>query len=175
MQFLSTKAGSIDPGQPWQAIRTRSKHEKIAATGLASKGYEQFVPYYRSRRRWSDRTIVLDQPLFPGYVFCRFDPARRLPIVTTPGVISIVGFGEKPALVPDDEVCALKKVTVSGLGVETCVSPKTGERVRISAGVLQGLQGILLRQKSDWRLVVSVDLLQRAVSVEIDRDWVERD
>lgn len=175
MPSFTLRSAAAKHELPWHAIRTRPNHERIAARSLDNKGFEQFVPYYKSRRSWSDRTVVLERPLFPGYVFCRFDPATRLPIVTAPGVVSIVGFGEQPAFVPDEEVSALQTLTISGLGLQACPSPKAGERVRITVGVLQGVQGILLKYKSDWRLIVSVNILQRAVSVEIDRGWVERD
>src|ERR1019366_2439757 len=82
---------------PWYAIRTKSGHEKITATVLNAKGYELYFPVYKSKRRWSDRTVELKMPLFPGYVFCRFDANCRLPIISSPGVVAIIGVGKQPA------------------------------------------------------------------------------
>ena len=165
----------IDPATrslPWYGIRTKSNHEKLAAGVLQSKGYEQYLPVYRSRRRWSDRVVESDQPLFPGYVFCRFDAKKRLPIVSTPGVVSVVGFGAEPAPISDSEIEAVQTVLHSGLAAEPCPFLREGQRIRVNRGSLEGLEGILLKKKTDWRMVVSVTMLQRSVSVEIDREWI---
>lgn len=160
------------PSLPWYGIRTKPKHERVAASSLASKGYEQYLPVYRSRRRWSDRVVEMDQPLFPGYVFCRFDAKRRLPIISTPAVVSVVGFGPEPAPIADSEISAIQAVLRSGLAVEPCPFLREGQRIRVNRGSLEGLEGILLKKKSEWRMVVSVVMLQRSVSVEIDREWI---
>lgn len=157
---------------PWYAIRTRSNHEKASALGLAGKGYEPYLPTYRVRRRWSDRVSVSELPVFPGYVFCRFDVKRRLPILTIPGVVSLVGFGSDPAVIADNEIEAIQTVLGSGLNAAPYPFLKEGQRIRVRHGALEGLEGILLKQKSEWRLVVSVSMLQRSIAVEIDRDWV---
>jgi transcription antitermination factor NusG len=157
---------------PWFGIRTRSNQEKIAATALESKGFEHYLPTFRSRRRWSDRVVETHQPLFSGYVFCRFDPNQRLPIVTTPGVVSIIGFGKEPAPIADSEIEAVQTVLRSGLAAEPCIFLREGQRVRVKCGALQGLEGILLKKKSEWRMVVSVSMLQRSIAVEIDREWI---
>jgi len=157
---------------PWFAIRTRAKHEKVAATILANKGFEQYLPVYRRRRRWSDRIVESDQPLFPGYFFCRFDPKKRLPILTTPNVVSIVGFSNEPAPVPDSEIEAVQAVLRSGLATEPCPFLREGQAIRVQRGALEGLEGILVKKKSEWRMVVSVTMLHRSLSVEIDREWI---
>lgn len=157
---------------PWFAVRTRSNQERVAAQVLEGKGYEHYLPVYRSRRRWSDRVVTTEIPLFPGYVFCRFDPKNRLPVVTTPGVVSVIGFGSEPAPIPDTEIEAIQTVLSSGLAAEPCPFLREGQRVRIEKGSLKDLEGILIKKKSDWRLVVSVTMLQRSVSVEVDREWV---
>jgi transcription antitermination factor NusG len=159
---------------PWYGVRTKPKHESIAAGALQGKGYEQYLPLYRSRRRWSDRVIESSVPQFPGYVFCRFDAARRLPILTTPGVISIVGFGTGPTPIAESEIEALQLVLRSGLAAEPCPFLHEGQRIRVNRGSLEGLEGLLLKKKSEWRMVVSITMLQRSVSVEIDRDWVSQ-
>lgn len=157
---------------PWYGVRTRSNHEKMAAVSLANKGFDQYLPTYRSRRRWSDRTVETEQPLFPGYVFCRFDAKKRLPIITTPGVVSVVGFGTEPAPIDDAEIEAVQMILRSGLATEPCPFLREGQRIRVKRGSLEGLEGLLIKKKNDWRIVVSVNLLQRSVTVEIDRDWI---
>jgi len=127
---------------------------------------------YRQRKRWSDRIVVADVPLFPGYVFCRFDYWQRLPIMTTLGVVAIVGFGCDPAPIPDHEIQAVERVLKSGFAAEPHPFLRIGQRVRISHGALKGVEGVLLQKKSEWRLVVSVNMLQRSVSVEIDPVYV---
>src|SRR2546422_10613255 len=104
----------------WYGLRTKSRFEKVAAASLAYKGYEHYLPCYRQRRRWSDRTAVIEAPLFPGYVFCRFDPAQRIGILTIPGVVSVVGIGKNPAPIPSDEIAAIETVLKSGLQSEPC-------------------------------------------------------
>jgi transcription antitermination factor NusG len=139
---------------------------------LSYKGYDHYLPTYKSRKRWSDRVVETDKPLFPGYVFCRFDPKLRLPILTTPGVISVVGFGNDPAPIDDGDIEAVQAVLRSGLQTEPCAFLREGQRIRVTQGALTGVEGILTRKKSEWRMVVSVAMLQRSISVEIDREWI---
>lgn len=160
------------PVFPWYAIRTRPNHENTAAGGLAAKGYEIYLPTLRMRRRWTDRVVESDKPLFPGYVFCRFDRLRRLPVMTTPGVFSIIAFGPEPIPIPESEIDAIQTILQSGLPTEACSLLSEGQVIRIARGSLQGLSGILMKNKSKWRLVVSVTLLNRSIAVEIDRDWI---
>jgi transcription antitermination factor NusG len=157
---------------PWYGIRTKSNHEKVAAVSLENRGYERYLPVYKRRRRWSDRVVETDQPLFPGYLFCRFDANKRQSIVTAPGVVSVVGFGGEPAPIPESEIHAIQAVLHSGLAAEPCPFVREGQHIRVTSGSLEGLEGILLKKKSDWRMVVSVPMLQRSVSVEIDRECI---
>jgi len=157
---------------PWYGVRTRSNQEKLVAAILDSKGYEQYLPLYRRRRRWSDRVVTTEVPLFPGYVFCRLDSQRRSPVISTLGVVSIVGFGSDPEPIPDCEIEAIERVLQSGAGAEPHPFLHVGQRVRVNQGALKDLEGILVRKKSDLRLVVSVSILQRSVSVEIDSSWI---
>ncbi len=152
----------------WFALSTRSQREKMVASLLHSKGYEEFLPLYRSRRRWSDRMKAIEKPLFPGYVFCRFDVQKRLPILMTPGVRLIAGIGKTPLPVNDSEMAALQLIVQSGLQAEPWPFLQVGQRVRIERGSLQGVEGILMAIKKPYRLVVSVTLLQRSVAVELD-------
>jgi transcription antitermination factor NusG len=117
---------------PWYGIRTRSNHERVAATVLSGKGYDPYLPVYRLRRRRADAVVESEHPLFPGYVFCRFDATKRLPILMTTGVISVVGFGREPAAIPDEEIEAVKAVLRSGLPAEPCEYLREGQRVRVT-------------------------------------------
>jgi transcription antitermination factor NusG len=131
---------------------------------------ESFVPLYLARRRWSDRIKELELPLFAGYVFCRFGGGERAKVLATPGVTSVVGFGNQPAPVTEEEIHAVRTMIASGLPVGPWPYLRVGERVRIEAGPLCGLEGILTQVKDVWRVVVSVELLQRSVAAEVDRD-----
>jgi transcription antitermination factor NusG len=156
----------------WFAVRVRSRAEKTVATMAQQRGIQEFLPVYESRRRWSDRIKSVEVPLFPGYVFCRLDPDRRLPLLTIPGVLQIVGQGRTPIPVDDSEIAALQAASFSGLQVEPCPFLKIGERFRLEAGPLAGVEGLLVEIRNHCRLVLSVSLLNRSVAVEIDRDWV---
>jgi transcription antitermination factor NusG len=167
---ISTNA--VETGLPWFALRVRSRAEQVVAASLHSKGYEEFLPMYRVRNRWSDRLRDVDLPLFPGYVFCRFDPARRLPIITTPSVVSVVGLGKIPQPVETAEIEAIQALVKSGLAALPWPYLRAGAAVRIERGALEGLDGILTAVKNEYRVVLSITLLHRSVAVEIDRDWV---
>jgi len=152
----------------WYALVVKHNHERAAAAGLEYKGLEVFVPLYRARRRWSDRVKELELPLFGGYVFCRFREAERALVLTTPGVNSLVGFGNGPAPVAEDEIKAVRALLASGLPVMPWAYPQPGDRVRIEAGPLSGVEGVLTQLKNAWRVVVSLELLQRSVMTEVD-------
>ena len=154
--------------QPWYGIRTRSNHENVAAIVLKGKGYDPYLPVYRAHWRRFERAIESERALFPGYVFCRFDAKKRLPILMTTGVVSIVGFGGAPAAIPDDEIEAIRAALRSGLRSEPCPYLHEGQRVRVTHGSLEGMEGILLKKKNKTRMVISVSMLQRSISVEID-------
>jgi len=164
---------SQDIGERWYAIRVQSKFESVASEVLLSKGYEAFLPLYRSVRRWSDRKKTLQLPLFPGYLFCRFNPGdRMLPIITTPGVIGVISAGRTPLPIKDDEIVGLQLMLRSGVEPEPWPYLGCGAKVLIERGPLAGLEGIVVQNLSQWRVVVSVELLQRSVAAEIDRAWV---
>src|SRR5262249_39330082 len=136
------------------------------------KGYEEFVPFWRARRRWSDRNKSIDFPLFPGYVFCRFRRDDRLPLLTIPRVLHIVGIGKFPMPIDETEIAAFKTVVNSGLLFEPQPFLEAGDRVRVEKGPLAGVEGILVEIRKNCRLVVSITLLKRAVAVEIESEWV---
>jgi transcription antitermination factor NusG len=153
---------------PWYGVRTRSNHEKVAASVLRGKGYEPYLPLYSLRRSRANVVTESELPLFPGYVFCRFDVTKRLPILMTTGVISILGFGRDPVPIPEEEIEAVRAVLRSGLPSEPCAYLREGQRVRVTNGPLAGVEGVLLKRKNQCRMVVSVTMLQRSLSVEID-------
>jgi transcription antitermination factor NusG len=156
----------------WFALTAKARHEKTVGENLRSKGLESFVPLYRTRRQWTDRVQLVDLPLFPGYVFCRFAYNSRLGVLNTPGVISVVEFSGGPAPVTDDEILRIRTIQASGLPSQPWPYVHVGQRARIERGALAGLEGVLIREKDALRVVVSVELLRRAVAVEIDRDMV---
>ncbi len=158
---------------PWFAVQVVGRRERIAHELLESKGYESFLPLYQCRRHWSDRIKQFELPLFPGYVFCRFDPYHRLGVLKTPGVVCIVGMGRVPVPVSDGEIAAIRSIIDSRLPAQPWPFLQVGNRVRIDCGPLRGLEGIILNFKPNYRLVVSVNLLQRSVAVEIDSTWIE--
>jgi transcription antitermination factor NusG len=140
---------------------------------LRGKGYEEWLPLYQAKRRWSDREKQISLPLFPGYLFCRLDVQDRLlPILTTPGVIGIVSAGKVPIPVSDDEIAVVQAIIRSGLSAQPWPSLTTGSKVLVERGPLVGIEGFVVSVRKTYRLVVSVQLLQRAVAVDIDREWV---
>jgi len=151
----------------WYAIQVRPQSEFVTSKALQNKGFEQFVPYYRSQRRWSDRKIELKLPLFPCYIFCRFDPQVRLPIITTAGVVRIVGTGKLPVPVDVREMDAVLKIARSQYKVEPHPFVTIGTRIRIEQGPLAGMEGIVSGYKNR-HLVFSVGLVERSISVELD-------
>jgi transcriptional antiterminator RfaH len=155
--------------KPWFALRVRSNHERLTGLHLRERGYEEFSPCYKVEKRWSDRTKQIDQFLFPGYIFCRFDPNDRLPILTAPGVVDVVGFGKQPEPVPCAEIERVRQMVESGLAVMPYPYVQVGQAVLIERGPLSGVEGILVEVKGKVRLVVSINLLQRSVSAEVDR------
>jgi transcription termination/antitermination protein NusG len=165
---LESRQASFAEPFPWYGIRTRSNHERVAAIVLSGKGYDPYLPLYRLRRQRANSVVESEHPLFPGYVFCRFDAKKRLPILMTTGVIAVLGFGREPAAIPDEEIEAVKAVLRSGLPAEPCAYLREGQRVRVTNGSLDGVEGILVKKKNQSRMVVSVTMLQRSISVEID-------
>lgn len=157
----------------WYAVQVKSRFEAVAAALLEQKGFPILYPTYTEHRRWNDRTRELPRPLFPGYVFCRFDARSRLPVLTTPHVMSVVGAGRIPVPVEDAEIRAVRDVQRSGRTVLPWPFLGAGEKVRVIAGPLRGLEGLLLSTKNESRLVISVTLLRRSIAVEVDRVAVE--
>ncbi len=160
------------PPDPWHVVLVKPKHEKRVADALSNKGYEAFLPLFLTRRRWLSSSRDVSLPLFPHYVFCRMDPQRRLPVLEIPSVRTIISFGRVPVPVDESEIQAVRAMVNSGLLVTPHHFLCAGARVRVTAGPLTGIEGILETVRGQDRLVVSVALLQRSVSVEIHRQYV---
>jgi transcription antitermination factor NusG len=157
---------------PWYAVHVASNHEKAVHNALAVRGYEAFLPLYRSRRRWSDRCRDLDLPLFTGYVFCRLDVSRRLPVLLIPGVAHIVGLGKMPVPLDEHEMADIRTVVESGLLMQPWPFLKVGQRVAIQEGPLRSVSGVLTEINGAEQLVVSITLLQRSIAVSLPRRCV---
>jgi transcription antitermination factor NusG len=168
----TTADASADSKEEWFALYVKLRYEHFVADYLQAKGYEAFSLTYRKLRRWRDRVQEADIPLFPGYVFGRFDPRHRLPILTTPGVREVVGYGRIPVPISEREIHAIRGAVDSLLKVEPCTYIEAGTRVRIVRGPLAGVEGILEQVRSSYRLIVSVSLIQRSIRVEVGPDMI---
>lgn len=157
----------------WYAAQTCANHEKRVLEQLSQRSVEAYLPLYRSVRRWKDRRMRLELPLFPGYVFVHLALRDRLQVLQTPSVARLVGFGGQPAALPDQEVNALRQGLTREMRIEPHPYLKVGHRVRVRTGPLHGLQGILVRKKNSSRFVISLDLIMRSVAVEIDTTELE--
>ncbi len=170
-QVVDDSAGKDD--LQWWALYTRHQHEKVVADMLAAKGFEVFLPLYDSIRRWKDRQKLLSLPLFPCYVFVRGGVKGRLQIITTPGVHTVLNHGDHVAVIPENEIESIRRTVDGHFRTEPHPFIRCGDRVRVIRGSLQGLEGILVRKKNQFRLVLSVDMLAKSVAVEIDSTDVE--
>lgn len=157
----------------WYAAYTIANHEKRVAKQLADRCVEHYLAAYESVRRWKDRRVKLEIPLFPGYVFVRLALSERLKVVQVPGVVRLVGFNGVPAALPEEEIEALRTGLERGLRAEPHPYLTVGRRVCILRGPFAGLQGVLLRRKGSLRVVLSLDLIQRSVSVDVDASDVK--
>jgi transcription antitermination factor NusG len=156
----------------WYALQLRARWESSTANLLSGKGYQTFLPTYTTLKRGRGGSNEVRTPLFPGYLFCRFNVFDRLPVLITPGVISVVGTGRIPVPVEDSELEAIQKMVSTGLQVEPWPYLEVGQLVRIQDGALTGVEGVLTSFKGTRRMVVSISLLRRSVALEIDRSVV---
>jgi len=170
--YISPRVDSATSSSRWYALYVRSRHEKVVERALRGKGYAAFSPFYRTKRKRVDRIVEIDVPLFPGYVFCQFDVTKRLPVLITPGIVQMVP-PNCPEPVNDLEISSIRALAMSGRPVQPWPFLSSGQRIRMLAGPLVGAQGIFLRVKDQYHLIVSVTLLQRAVSVAVEKDAVE--
>jgi len=170
------KVDSIDaqeePSLNWFAVYVQTKHEKVVASMLKTKGFNICLPLTRTLRKWSDRRKEVEAPVFPGYVFCEFNPERRTPLLQTAGVVRILGAGKDVIPLEPAEITALRTLERTKVPVEPWPFLNKGQWVRIEAGPLTGLTGVVADSKSGFRVVVSVSLLQRSVAVEVNRSQV---
>ena len=173
----ATEQGTFSKPQPlhWYAVYTRANHEKSVAQQLEKRSLESFLPLYERVSRWKDRRMNLQLPLFPGYVFVRIALEERLQVLQTPGLVRLVGFNGLPAPLDDREIDAMRTGLTAGLRAEPCPYLRVGQRVRLRSGPLRGMQGILQMKKTGYRFVLSLELIQRSVAVEVDAADLETD
>jgi transcription antitermination factor NusG len=156
-------------GQPhWYAIYTCANREKRVADQIAHRGFDHFLPQYESVRKWKDRKVRLQLPLFPGYLFVQLALRDRLRILEVPGVVRLVGFDGRPSPVPTLEVLRIREFLDRGFRAEPYPYLKIGRRVRIVRGPFEGMEGIVVRKKNCYRFVISLDLIMRSVATELD-------
>jgi len=159
------------PGRvEWYALKVHTRSEDIAAMALRNRGYEPFAPTYPERRKYTDRMKVVETAVFPGYIFCRFNAQSRTPVLSSPAVEYIVGVAGDPISITDSDMEAIRRAVESGARPTPYL--KMGRRVRIEFGPLAGLEGLLTQNDGNEYLTVSVDLLQRSVTVRIEADHV---
>jgi|SRR5579864_2645219 len=156
----------------WFALGVASRHEKVIRDLLRIKGFETLLPVYARRHQYGSRSRSFEIPVFPGYVFCRFDLSARLPVLRTPGVLQVVGAGKIPIPVADDEIVSIRRAMEARVPMTPCLYWHSGQKGRITKGPLAGIEGIVMNAKPPVRLVLSVNLLQRSLLLEIDADCV---
>jgi transcription antitermination factor NusG len=180
---IAERATSIEINRPfcadpetsprWFALYTTPRHEKHVSEILAQRQIETFLPLYRTTRRWKkSRPVDLELPLFPTYVFVRIAQGARGAVLGMPGVVSIVGSAREPWPVPDPDIEAIRLGLQMGK-IEPHPYLTVGERVRIKAGVMTGVEGVLVRKKNALRVVLSLDTIMRSVALEVDADDIE--
>ncbi len=157
----------------WYAAYTHARHEKKVAQLLLERGIEHFLPIYHSLRQWKDRRKEIEMVLFPSYIFARIDAADKLRILKLPGVVRLVTFNGQPAPLASDDIDALRNALQHGLRAENHPYLTAGRRVKVVRGPLAGAGGVLLRLKTNCRIVISIDAIMRSVSVEVDESDVE--
>jgi transcription antitermination factor NusG len=172
VNVFNSKSDEALSGIRWFALHVHARKESFVASQLENQGIECFLPRYKSLRKWSDRMKEVELPLFPSYLFSRFDFQNRRPIVTTSGILQIVGNGRIAIPIADEEISAIQAAVRSGLPHQPWPFIEVGERVRVTYGTLAGLEGILVNFKGDHRVVLSVSLLQRSVALEVELAWL---
>ncbi len=169
---IATDHEASDRG--WHALYTRHHHEKAVAVTLKAKGFEVFLPLYSALSRWKDRTRIVMLQLFPCYVFLQGGLNRRLDVISTAGIHGFVSFAGTPASIPCDEINSIRRVVDQNIKIEPHPFIQCGDRVRVKAGPLEGVEGILIRKKNLTRLILSVEMLGRSAAVEVDASLVEK-
>ncbi len=157
----------------WYAVTTQPRHEKVVAEQLLAKSIETFLPLVTLPSRWKDRSVLIDRPIFPGYVFTRISLRDRQHVFSVPGVVRMLTFNGSAAPIDDAEIEAVRLCLSSGSQAEPHPFLHAGERVRVRSGTLAGLEGLVTRQKNQCRIVVSITLIHQSVAVEIDARLLE--
>lgn len=159
----------------WFAVRTRSRHEKVVERGLHGQGLEVFYPVVNQVRHWSDRKKLVETPLFAGYTFVRIAPTpeQRVNVLRTHGVVELVGAQGQGIPIPEDQIEAVRAVVALNLPFTEHVFLKVGQRVRVRGGALDGVEGVLVANNGSRNLVISVEPIQRALSIRIEGYQVE--
>ena len=157
----------------WYAFTTQPRHEKVVAQQLEFRSIESFLPLLTTASRRKDRRAVVDQPLFPGYVFTRIDPKDRTHVLRIPSVVRMLAFNGTPAAIEDDQIDAVRRCLTCGENPEPHPFPETGDLVRVRSGPLQGLQGVVTRCKNRLRIVVSISLIHKSISTEVNAHLLE--
>jgi transcription antitermination factor NusG len=163
---------SVFKANEWYAVQVKGRQEIQVSQTLRFKGYETLVPVYKARKKWSDRSKIVELPLFPSYIFCRFDPQLQGKIISSPGVTSVVGFGRGPVPIREDEIASLKVLMASGAECNPHSFFHAGQEVEVVSGPLSGVKGIVVSNGRKMRIVISVQLIQGSVVVEVDEDCV---
>lgn len=166
---------SGDASLQWFALVVKPRFDKAVARTLELKGYETLLPLYKRHHRYGNRSRESELPLFPGYVCCRFNVHKRLSIVTTPGVVRVLGDGSAPTALSETEIHGLQMAIRARVPIQPFPFLNAGQRVRINSGALAGLEGIVLGPKPKLRLVISITLLQRSILLEVERENVSLD
>jgi transcription antitermination factor NusG len=166
-------AEELLPVERWYAVSIRPRYEKLASQHLKQRGVCSFLPLYRSVRHWKDRRKELEMALFPGYIFVNIDAGDRLAVLRAPGALRFVTFQGQLAPVADSDVHALELSMAAGLGAQPHPYLRDGKRVRVKRGLLAGAEGIVVRRKDRFRLVLSIDLIMRSLMLEVDEADVE--
>jgi transcription antitermination factor NusG len=169
------RTGSVPSSEQshWYAIHTRPNHEKRVAAQLKRRDLDQLLPLYDSIRQWKDRKVRLAVPLFPGYVFVRIALRERLRVLEIPGVANIVGFGNQPARLPEEDIQAIQCCVTGEVNAAPYPYLQVGGRARVKGGPLSGLEGTIVRYKNCARLVLSFELLRSSISVEVNQSDLE--
>ncbi len=165
--------GLLNSTPHWYAVYTSANHERRVAQQLGLRGIEHFLPEYESVRKWKDRKIRLQMPLFPGYLFVHMALGSRLQVLQVPGVARLVGFNGTPTPLPAEDLLRVRDLLSRGFAAEPHPLLRVGRRVRVTRGPLAGLEGVIVRRKNRSRLVISFELIERAISVEVSWSCVE--
>jgi transcription antitermination factor NusG len=163
---------AVEDGKRWYAVQVYTGREQLTAESMRERSFDEFTPVQKVRRRWSDRVKEIEAALFPGYLFCHMTPEMQAPLKMVPGVLGVVGFGQRIIPIDDAEIESIRVITESGLISESHPYLQPGSKVRISDGPFAGIEGTVLRENSKHRFIVSVPLLNRSVSVELDPRWL---